>query len=135
MAFIEWDDSYNLGVHRMDEQHVMLVNIVNNFYDKIEEGDSKENLSSLVWGLRHYSMLHFTEEEEFMVQFNFSNYANHKSEHEMFTSKVAVIEEKLARGETVLSYEIMMFLRQWLLTHINGSDKEYGDLFRENGLM
>ncbi len=60
-----------------------------------------------------------------MLQNKFPGLSKHKEEHEAFTKKVIEFEEKFLHGSVVLSQEIIIFLKDWLLNHIQVTDKNY----------
>lgn len=134
MAFIDWDHSFSVGIISIDEQHLILVNMINAFYERIGKGERKENLATLISGLKDYTVKHFSYEEEMMEKFGFEGYKEHKKEHDDFLAKVMVFEEKFINGELILSYDILSFLSVWLLDHMKGSDRNYIEVFIENGV-
>jgi hemerythrin len=48
--------------------------------------------------------------------------------------KVKDFKEGFDDGRMMLSIEIIDFMKDWLLNHIQGSDKKYSALFNEKGL-
>ena len=41
--YIKWEDKYNTGYKRIDDQHVELIEIANDLYDYLEHKDSKDD--------------------------------------------------------------------------------------------
>jgi hemerythrin len=72
-----------------------------------------------------YTFYHFETEEKYMVKYQYPGYELHKREHENLTSKVNSIKTDFEKGEAINSKDIIMFLRDWLIKHILGSDKQY----------
>lgn len=135
MAFITWNDSLSVKIDSMDEQHKKLIEMINNFYDNVSKRSNDELISSLVKGMKTYTIMHFTTEERYMKQFNYPKYEQHKKEHDAFISKVNDLEQKLKSGKAILSFEITNFLKDWIKKHIQEEDKQYTSLFLKNDLL
>lgn len=56
------------------------------------------------------------------------------NEHLDFTDKAVANINKVINGDYQISGEILEYLKQWLLNHIQGTDKKYIDCFKKNGL-
>lgn len=134
MSLIKWDNSYSVGVREMDDQHLVLIDLINTFYDRIGKGERRENFAKLLDGLKEYAQMHFIVEEDYMILFGFDGYHEHKLEHEKFLCRLEEFELKLTRGELILSHDILSFLSLWLVDHMKGVDKKYTDTFLTNGL-
>ena len=134
MAIVEWDESFSVGVHCMDEQHTVLFEMINEFYENIKKRENGNNISKLIISMRSYTMMHFVEEEGYMAQFDYPELDTHRKEHEFFLAKVAELEEKDKHGKLILSFEIINFLKSWLTNHIKVTDKRYAEFFIERGL-
>jgi hemerythrin len=135
MAYINWSDDLSVSVFTIDNQHKKLVGLINEFYESIKNGSSKDNVSKLIKGMKNYTHEHFGFEEKYMRQCNYPDYENHKKEHELFISKVEDLETKLNSGKIVLSFEVTSFLKDWLKNHIQVEDKKYSSLFTQKGLV
>jgi len=62
--------------------------------------------------------------------------ARHKSEHEKLVKQVIDLQAKFqaqAMGG-VLTMTVMSFLKDWLVTHIQGEDKKYGVFLNAKGI-
>lgn len=125
MALFNWTEDYSVKVNGLDNQHKKLVDLINDLHSAMKEGKSKEVLGRIINELISYTKFHFTAEENLMLQNKYPEYAKHKEEHEAFTKKVMEFEEKFSRGSVVLSQEIIIFLKDWLINHIQGTDKNY----------
>lgn len=135
MAFITWNDSLSVKIDSIDEQHKKLIEMINNFYDNVSKQSNDELISSLIKGMKTYTIMHFTTEERYMKQFNYPKYEQHKKEHDAFISKVNDLEQKLKSGKAILSFEITTFLKDWIKKHIQEEDKQYTSLFLKNDLL
>jgi hemerythrin len=134
MAFITWDKELSVSINSIDEQHKKLVDMINDFYDNIQNRSNKENIMLLIKGMKEYAKVHFTFEERYMQQFNYSDYELHKKEHQLFIEKVDSLEEKYLEGKLILSFEITNFLKDWIKNHIQDVDKKYTECFMEHDI-
>jgi hemerythrin len=134
MAFIEWNDSYSVGVNEIDMQHQKLVGMINDLHDAMRMGKGKDVLGEIIKGLVGYAVTHFQTEEKYFDQFGYPEAGSHKGEHSAFTQKVAEFKAGFDAGKLALSITVMDFLSNWLRNHIKGVDKKYSLFFNEKGL-
>jgi hemerythrin len=133
MAFMTWDDSYSVKVREIDLQHQKLIGMINDFYEHIGK-DSGQALRTLLKSLADYTQYHFSTEEKYFEKFAYPNVGSHKEIHRQFIEKVSDVQNRLNRGELVISFEITTFLKDWLIHHIKETDKAYSKFFNEHGL-
>lgn len=135
MAAIFWDESLSVKINSIDDQHKILINMINDFYDNIAKRSNNENIISLIDGMKDYTVMHFNKEEALMKQHNYPHFAQHKKEHEYFIDRVITLEEKIKKGTIIVSFEITSFLRDWLKSHIQNTDKQYTEFFLKRGVV
>ena len=134
MAIIEWDKSLSVKISSIDVQHKKLIDLINSFYENINQGSTKEKILELIKALKDYTVVHFSTEEKYMKQFHFPGYESHKKEHDRFVETVLNFEEKYKNGKFVLTLEITNFIKEWVTKHIMGTDQKYADFFVQKGL-
>ncbi len=69
-----------------------------------------------------------------MTKYNYPDYITHKKEHDIFIAKVSDLEKRFKSGGIIITFEITSFLKDWLKTHINGTDKKYSNFFIKHGV-
>lgn len=130
MSLIQWNEGLSIGVKEIDDQHSGLVDMVNTLYDVMKGGENKDIINNMIFKLKDYAIYHFDTEERYMQEYQFPAFADHKAKHKDFCIKVLKIEKDLQSGKNVLSMEILNFLTEWLITHINETDKKMGDFLK-----
>lgn len=131
---MDWDETYSVNVNLIDGQHKKLFNLVNGYSFALEQGISKLALSDLLDGLSNYASVHFSTEERYFNQFNYSDRAEHMREHEILRTKICDLKSKIKTGIRVEDDEVSKFLKIWLDSHIKGTDHKYIECFNSNGL-
>lgn len=134
MTFARWTPELAVGVNAVDEQHKELFEAVNALHDAMQAGKGREELGRALRFLRQYVMDHFKAEESIMVASAYPGYPKHRHAHEDLTAKVAELDAKFSRGAAMLSIEVLHFLRDWLVQHIQGEDRALGAWIRIHGL-
>ncbi|HEX8817596.1 MAG TPA: bacteriohemerythrin [Terriglobales bacterium] len=135
MSLIAWNDRLSVGIASIDKEHQKLVGLVNDFYDAMQAGKGKETLSKVLAELIDYTKTHFANEEQLFAKTGYPDAAEHKKAHDDLTRQVVEIQEKYAKGATTaLSVDTLNFLKSWLLTHIQGSDKKYAPHLTGKGI-
>ncbi len=77
---------------------------------------------------------HFKTEESYMLEFNYHEYQYHKEEHYDFIHGMSSYFSRVVNGDYQLANEILEYLKQWLVRHIEGTDRRYIECFVKNGL-
>ena len=135
MSFMEWKEAYSVNVHEIDGEHKKLIGMINDLHAAMKVGKGKTIISGILRGMIDYATTHFGTEEKYMRVFDFPGYIEHKAEHDAFTDRVLDFQKKYNRGGVVLSFEVMDFLNNWLVMHIQGTDKKYSPFLNMKGLM
>ena len=125
MDIIQWSDEYSVNNFLLDAQHKKLISIINRLHTSMEEGKSKAVLEMTLDDLITYTRDHFNTEERMMMNANYPGLKEHKLLHEKLTQKVVGFQKKFREGESSISTDLMTFLRDWLVNHIEGTDKKY----------
>ncbi|MBP2134341.1 hemerythrin [Methanomicrobium sp. W14] len=134
MAYMNWSDDLSVQINEIDEQHKKLVSQINALHDGMRSGKGKDALEKTLKELAEYTQYHFGTEEKYMKKFGYPDYEKHKKEHDAFVAKVVDFQDSFSSGKLGLSIDVMKFLSGWITGHIKGTDKNYIDCFRENGV-
>ena len=131
---IVWQDEYSVGIEHIDQDHKKLINLLNQFSTAYDHAMSEEYERAALKELVDYTKYHFQREEKLMAEYGYPDFEAHKAQHKNMITKVEsfvkLYEEK---GHESLD-EVSAFLIDWLLNHINGSDKAYGPYLNEQGV-
>jgi len=131
---IKWDDSYSVGIEEIDNQHKKIIKIINQVLEIIEEESLDDNLKTIIKELIDYSNYHFKFEEDYFEKFNYEDKDSHLEKHGEFRAQLMKISQEFQDDKMEAAYQIIDFLENWLIDHINGTDKRYIECFQENGL-
>ncbi|MEJ2404650.1 MAG: bacteriohemerythrin [Candidatus Thiodiazotropha sp.] len=131
--FVEWTDALSVGIEEIDEQHKVLVELVNQMHEAIHERHGSDVVKSILNDLAEYTRIHFAVEESLMRILNYPGYENHKEIHEELLESVTELQEKVATGKTSIGFELMHFLKTWLTKHIMEEDMQYSGFFLKAG--
>jgi len=135
---IVWNDDYLTGVERIDEQHQVLVNTLNEANARLAHGVNRDILEQITRDLLSYALYHFETEEGLMADYGYADQAGrdselHHQEHRGFSQKVVAIREGLKDGQLVSREDLLGFLNNWLVNHILNTDKKLGRFLVERG--
>ncbi len=125
MALIYWIPSFNTNIDIIDQQHRMLVDLVNQLNEAHQTGKDRQILLKLIEKLGVYAATHFAREEDLFEAHGYPNADEHLQEHDYFEDMLFQFEDEFKAGKQDLTFNVLMFLSDWLVNHINGSDKDY----------
>ncbi len=129
-AFV-WDNRFNTGVQIVDEQHHILVDMLNKLGAISAHQISTGELGNILTELGNYTVYHFNAEEDLMRQFEVdaAHQTAHINAHQHFAEQVTVAAKILLSStdvNTQLVAPLLKYLTNWLVQHILGSDKRMG---------
>lgn len=134
-ALFTWSDNLSVGISEIDDQHKVLVDLLNELHFAISDHRGSAECRGILDRLAEYTRVHFAVEESLMRILEYPDFDNHKHEHEALLGQVVDLIQKLDSGKAKISFELLHFLKAWLTKHILGSDKQYGDYFRARGIV
>jgi hemerythrin len=121
---IDWSEDFGI-CDTIDAQHKKLVELINNLYQAFVDAKVKDAILPIIKKLKGYTIYHFGEEERMFAENNYSFSDEHLSEHQEFVKNIEDFASRYAAGDSLLPYDVMTFLKDWLLNHILVSDKKY----------
>jgi hemerythrin len=129
MTKVAWDKKLSIGIKLIDEQHKSLIKKLNDVSSAIENGLGEREITKTLEFLSEYADFHFSTEEKHMKENNYPGLAQQKMKHQEFMDTLSNLEQDFEEeGSTsALSNAINDFLFNWLTSHIQGLDKEFGD--------
>lgn len=131
---MKWNDSFSVGVEKIDYQHKILIDLINQLMEAMREGNEKQEVSRVIEGLIEYTEFHFGDEEKLMKQYSYPGLAKHTEEHKLFIEKIKMFRSNVRSGKFTVIDEINQFLHDWLLDHIMGEDKKFGPYLNNRGV-
>ena len=136
MRPILWNDDLNTGVERIDDQHKVLVNTLNEANARLAALPEREPLEEITRDLLSYALYHFETEEQIMQDLDYRSarpeeMARHLDEHRAFSQTVLRIRERIEAGKPVTRDELIGFLTNWLVNHIQHTDKKLSGFILE----
>jgi hemerythrin-like metal-binding protein len=127
MAFFEWDESLDVGIESMNQQHHILIDLMDDVYTKNCANVSKTELLATIQTMSDYTVKHFRDEERFMMSLGFPGLEAHRRLHANLLNDLNLFIEKFKNSDhNTIGDEFSIFLKFWLSTHIRGIDTRYG---------
>ncbi len=133
--FIEWSDALSVGVQEIDDQHKGLAAMVNEMSEGIKGGWRKEARDEVLTRLVEYTKVHFATEESLMSISNYPGISTHKKQHDQLIDMVGAHIKKYDEDPNASNYDLLFFLKRWLVEHIMKDDKALGAHLIKQGPM
>lgn len=135
MQKLVWNDEYCLGILSIDTQHEKLIGIFNSLLDCLESQNDHSMLRNILKNLFDYTKYHFGHEEKLFAKYNYPDTIAHNIQHKNFTKKIEHFigeYEKNESGSEAIILLLVLYLQNWLIEHILGSDRKYIKFFQEH---
>lgn len=134
MEKIVWDDSFCVGISKIDDEHKTLIGMINKLHESGRRQGNDETVTDLITEMTDYFHYHFESEEKEMRKYDYPDYSEHCAEHEEFVERViAFCSEDLSQSKRVVE-EMGAYLGEWLIHHVLVTDMKYKPFFQEKGL-
>jgi hemerythrin-like metal-binding protein len=133
--FITWKDEYNVGIDSIDQQHRKLVSLINQLTTAVDYSTGDEFEGEALAQLVDYTKTHFSYEEKLMEDNGYPDFEPHKAQHEKMIKKVNEVLVEYGENRDAALQHATLFLQDWLINHINGTDKQYVSFLRDKGVQ
>lgn len=127
--FMEWRPEYSVGIETIDDQHRVLLGLLNQLHEALQNGRAEVEIHEVLDALTDYTRTHFLVEEAIMEVVAYSQFEEHKAQHRKLLQQVRDFRGRVRRREAGTAEELLEFLKQWLIQHILKEDMQYADHF------
>lgn len=125
-VYIEWQDNYNVGHEKIDGQHKIIINIINNVFSLVKDNGSKDDIWEALNDLKKYTVDHFNCEEEILTLIEYPEIKTHKLLHQKMRLRTEAFTIKhFSVSSSDMAEETLALLKDWWLNHIRGVDMKY----------
>lgn len=134
MPVMPWSNMLSVGVRDIDQQHRMLVDILNRLGDvvmgDVVEWDEKAVLADLL----QYTAKHFGFEEALMRDNAYPDMDAHVQQHRELIRQLKIMIDRFNNGDQPDAEELLVFVREWLTTHILHTDRALAQALNAQGV-
>lgn len=129
MDSFPWNDNFLTGQNDIDQQHLYLVKLINQFIELSTQNKvSFKEVNKVYSELESYAIYHFSEEEKLMRESGiYEGFLKaHIHAHHTFLSQINQMKDELAASNLRDGKHLLDFLVHWLILHILQMDKNMG---------
>ncbi len=121
---IAWTPELSVGVAAMDEDHQVLMDLLNRSQLAAARGD-ESICQVLLEQLQDFSKRHLQREEAVMAACAYPGLDNHRQVHQLLFKQIEKMHGQ-CRKDGLSSIDLVNFLNSWWVDHIQGMDRAYG---------
>ncbi len=135
MAFINWNDSLNLGIVEVDAQHQNLIRLINELHDRVKGGGNQGEIEAVLGEISAEIKEHFAAEERYFDLFLYPERDSHRGIHGLLVRQIDELLEQTRDGAMPVTDSVLQFVKDWFLTHMTGSDLVYAVWMKHKGFV
>lgn len=132
--FLEWKEEYSVGIESIDRDHKKLISLINQLQTAVDYSTGEEFEREALDAALGYTKHHFSLEEKLMSENGYPDYEAHKAEHQKMIDKVNDLMTNYSNNPHDTLHDAQVFLKEWLIHHINGTDQKYSGFLQEKGV-
>ena len=134
-GFVTWKPEYSVGIQSIDEQHIKLLNLINNVRAAVLCDTGPDFERGALEDLVAYTQGHLKYEEELMRTHKYFDYEAHKGQHDQMVSQVDIYVKRYNENGSVILPEVADYLQRWLVQHIQGTDRKLCGFLSTKGVQ
>ncbi len=121
-VWIPWTENLSIGIDVIDEHHRYLFDLINDLYEVVAHKRGAREVARLIKALDAYAKIHFRAEEQMMDHYGYKGIDRQLDQHHAFEEKIAEFYEELHANPFVAQFDVLSYLRGWLIHHIRVED-------------
>jgi hemerythrin len=132
--FFLWTSAeHSVGVAAFDAEHKVLAGLMSRMHAVLVQDHDRVLATRLMEELIAEARAHFAHEERVLEEIGFPGLAAHAEEHAALLQDARGLQRQfLAGGLSVLVFP--SFLKNWLIPHMQQSDRTYAAALRRHGV-
>lgn len=132
--FFEWSNpEHSTGVSMFDQEHRQLAAMISQVHAALVQERDRAKARQLMERLIHETRAHFVHEETVMAEASVPDLEAHGAEHAALLQEAHDLLRQFHAG-SISALALPIFLKNWLIRHIQGTDRKYAPVLRRHGL-
>lgn len=119
---IEWDPSYEIGIARVDFEHRIFADLINDLAHRIKARKDRLSITRTLREVMKYADFHFLSEENLMEECSYPGFREHKELHRDLQRTLNEKAIALAAGRDNPD-DLLNFLVDWFIQHTVHEDR------------
>ena len=128
-----WNDAFAVGVESMDRAHRVQAALVDAIERGVNRGGDPREVQDLLLRLVEETTDHFAAEHDLMRARGFPEREAHVEEHDKLLQHVSALLGSHSAGQPRTTVDLARSLRDWLVRHLEGSDRALGEFLGGSG--
>lgn len=133
-TFCRFSDKYSVSITSMDSDHAKIFEFINRVHGGIKNQLPMEKLGAPINELALFTKEHFEREEQLLAANSYPGLPEHQAIHLKLLERLEDYRNKIKIGGELNPVDLLVFLKDWLQTHILGYDKLYEAFLKERGI-
>jgi hemerythrin-like metal-binding protein len=121
----DFDLEFKLGIEAIDNEHIKLVDMLNQTHELLSEGKKEEARVYFGQTLSAYVNEHFANEEKFMQGIGYPAFDEHKKIHDNFKQSFQELAPTIESFDEAAFHKALSDAFTWIISHIGKTDKKY----------
>lgn len=131
-SYVNWSDDLSVGIDVIDEHHRYLFDLVNDLHEVIAAKQGARDVARILNALSKYAQVHFRAEERMMEHYGYQALDQQKHQHHHFEERVKAFYNELHVNPLTAQFDILTYLRDWLVKHIKVEDAKLQELVKQD---
>lgn len=128
--FFVWSDAeHSVGVPEFDREHRHLATLMGEVHHALLEHRDRAQAQRVMEKMIHEIRAHFAHEEQVLAEAGYADAEAHGREHAALIVEAQDLVRQFQAG-TISGLSLPTFLKKWLISHIQGSDRKYAVVLR-----
>ena len=123
MSELAWKSEYSIGHFQTDHEHKELISLANKVIGFSNTGENIDKIRGALKALRDYTLIHFSNEENYMERIGYREIEHHKACHaELIERMNDTITQNNSLDDLVHGLKRLMVV--WVIEHIIHEDQK-----------
>lgn len=134
---LKYEDKYILDIEEIDQEHRELIDRTNQLMDSYQNGNTEIEILRLLDFLSEYVVVHFQNEEAYLLKKHYPYYDEHLKLHDDFKAAVITLRSSIAKNGLTLAtrLELTHITTEWLTRHIGVDDRTWATYLHDLNLV
>jgi hemerythrin len=124
-TLFNFDQEFRLGIPEMDDEHSILINMLNEVHELIRLGEKGKAAQFFKQTLAAYVETHFSDEEAFMEKIGYPQLDEHRKIHANFKQSMEETLPKIDSLDEAAFRNALTDTYTWIINHIGKTDRRY----------